>query len=202
MSRYTGPVWKKSRRLGYSILETGKELSKRNYAPGQHGSEKKKKLTEYGRQLQEKQKVREMYGVNERQFQRLYKIAKGTKGVTGYNFLKLLESRADNLVYRMGLARTRRAARQLVNHGHITVNGSKMDIPSYICKPGDVIALGETSKNLVVCKAARELVVTLPAFVTWDEEKACGTFVREPERNEICHDIQENLIVEFYNKKI
>lgn len=202
MSRYTGPVWKKSRRLGYSILETGKELSKRNYAPGQHGNDKKKKLTEYGRQLQEKQKVREMYGVNERQFQRLYKIAKGTKGVTGYNFLKLLESRADNLVYRMGLARTRRAARQLVNHGHITVNGQKMDIPSYICKPGDVIALAETSKNLVVVKAARELVVTLPAFVTWDEEKACGTFVREPERNEICHDIQENLIVEFYNKKI
>ena len=202
MSRYTGPVWKKSRRLGYSILETGKELTKRNYAPGQHGSEKRKKLTEYGRQLQEKQKVREMYGVNERQFQRLYKIAKGTKGVTGYNFLKLLESRADNLVYRMGLARTRRAARQLVNHGHITVNGQKMDIPSYICKPGDVISLAETSKNLVVVKAARELVVTLPAFVTWDEEKACGTFVREPERNEICHDIQENLIVEFYNKKI
>ena len=202
MSRYTGPVWKKSRRLGYSILETGKELTKRNYAPGQHGSEKRKKLTEYGRQLQEKQKVREMYGVNERQFQRLYKIAKGTKGITGYNFLKLLESRADNLVYRMGLARTRRAARQLVNHGHITVNGQKMDIPSYICKPGDVISLAETSKNLVVVKAARELVVTLPAFVTWDEEKACGTFVREPERNEICHDIQENLIVEFYNKKI
>ena len=202
MSRYTGPVWKRSRRLGYSILETGKELSKRNYAPGQHGNDKKKKLTEYGKQLQEKQKVREMYGVNERQFQRLYKIAKGTKGVTGYNFLKLLESRADNLVYRMGLARTRRAARQLVNHGHITVNGKKMDIPSYICKPGDVIALGETSKNLVVVKAARELVVTLPAFVTWDDEKACGTFVREPERNEICHDIQENLIVEFYNKKI
>ena len=202
MSRYTGPVWKKSRRLGYSILETGKELSKRNYAPGQHGNDKKKKLTEYGRQLQEKQKVREMYGVNERQFQRLYKIAKGTKGVTGYNFLKLLESRADNLVYRMGLARTRRAARQLVNHGHITVNGKKMDIPSYICKPGDVIALGETSKNLAVVKAARELVVTLPAFVSWDDEKACGTFVREPERNEICHDIQENLIVEFYNKKI
>ena len=202
MSRYTGPVWKKSRRLGYSILETGKELSKRNYAPGQHGNDKKKKLTEYGRQLQEKQKVREMYGVNERQFQRLYKIAKGTKGVTGYNILKLLESRADNLVYRMGLARTRRAARQLVNHGHITVNGNKMDIPSYICKPGDVIALAETSKNLVVVKASRELVVTLPAFVTWDEEKSCGTYVREPERNEICHDIQENLIVEFYNKKI
>ena len=202
MSRYTGPVWKKSRRLGYSILETGKELSKRNYAPGQHGNDKKKKLTEYGRQLQEKQKVREMYGVNERQFQRLYKIAKGTKGVTGYNFLKLLESRADNLVYRMGLARTRRAARQLVNHGHITVNGQKMDIPSYICKPGDVIALKETSKNLAVVKASRELVVTLPAFVTWDEENACGTYVREPERNEICHDIQENLIVEFYNKKI
>ena len=202
MSRYTVPVWKKSRRLGYSILENCKELTKRNYAPGKHGNDKKKKLTEYGRQLQEKQKVREMYGVNERQFQRLYKIAKGQAGVTGYNFLKLLESRADNLVYRMGLARTRRAARQLVNHGHILVNGQKMDIPSYICKPGDVIALKETSKNLAVVKASRELVVTLPAFVTWDDEKACGTYVRVPERNEICHDIHENLIVEFYNKKI
>jgi len=202
MSRFTGSSWKVSRRLGYSILENGKELTKRNYAPGQHGNDKKKKLTEYGRQLQEKQKVREMYGVNERQFQRLYKIAKGQAGVTGYNFLKLLESRADNLVYRMGLARTRRAARQLVNHGHILVNGQKMDIPSYICKPGDVIALKETSKNLAVVKASRELVVTLPAFVTWDDEKACGTYVRVPERDEICHDIHENLIVEFYNKKI
>ena len=200
MSRYTGPVWKKSRRLGYSILETGKELSKRNYAPGQHGNDKKKKLTEYGRQLQEKQKVREMYGVNERQFQRLYKIAKGTKGVTGYNFLKLLESRADNLVYRMGLARTRRAARQLVNHGHILVNGQKMDIPSYICKPGDVISVKENSKNHPAIIDAVELKLNTPAFVEFDAKKLEGKFVRVPDRSELTQEINEQLIVEFYNR--
>ena len=200
MSRYTGPVWKKSRRLGYSILETGKELSKRNYAPGQHGNDKKKKLTEYGKQLQEKQKVREMYGVNERQFQRLYKIAKGTKGVTGYNFLKLLESRADNLVYRMGLARTRRAARQLVNHGHITVNGQKMDIPSYICKPGDVITLREKSLNLAVVNQALEATLNTVAFVEVDKEAKKGTFLRLPERSELNSEINELLVVEFYNR--
>ena len=119
--RYTGSDWKRSRRLGFSTLETGKELSKRPYGPGQHGANRKKKLSEYGKQLVEKQKLRQMYGVNERQFRRLFMIALASKGVTGEEFMKLLESRLDNLVFRMGFARTRRGARQLVNHGHIEV---------------------------------------------------------------------------------
>ena len=130
--RYTGSDWKRSRRLGFSTLETNKELQKRPYGPGQHGAARKKKPSEYGKQLIEKQKLRQMYGVNERQFRRLFMIALHSKEVTGFAFMKLLESRLDNLVYRMGFARTRRGARQLVNHGHIEVNGKKVDIPSYL----------------------------------------------------------------------
>ena len=158
MSRYTGPSWKVSRRLGFSTLETGREIAKRNYAPGPHGPEKKKKLTGYGKQLQEKQKVRVMYGVNERQFVRLFKLAKKEKGVTGAEFLKILESRLDNVVYRMGLARTRRGARQLVNHGHITVNGKKVNIPSYQLRVGDVIAVREDKKDNSTIKTMAEVV--------------------------------------------
>ena len=202
MSRYTGPVWKKSRRLGYSILETGKELSKRNYAPGQHGNDKKKKLTEYGKQLQEKQKVRVMYGVNERQFRRLFILAKKVNGVTGVEFLRILETRLDNVVYIMGLARTRRGSRQLVNHGHILVNGRKVDIPSYLVKPGDKIALKETSLNLKVVNEALEVAGTIPAFVTFDAAKKEGTFVRLPERSELNQEIDENLVVEYYNRLV
>jgi small subunit ribosomal protein S4 len=128
--RYTGSNWKRSRRLGFSTLETGKELAKRPYGPGQHGNDRKRKPSEYGKQLIEKQKLRHMYDVNERQFRRLFMIALRSTEVTGYAFMKLLESRLDNLVFRMGLARTRRGARQLVNHGHIEVNGKKVDIPS------------------------------------------------------------------------
>ena len=146
MSRYTGADWKLSRRLNFSILETGKELAKRPYGPGQHGNDRKKKPSEYGRQLIEKQKLRLMYGVNERQFRRLFLMASSSKEVTGIAFMRILESRLDNLVYRMGFARTRRAARQLVNHGHILVNGKKVDIPSYLCKVNDVISVKETSK--------------------------------------------------------
>ena len=124
--RYTGSTWKKSRHLGFSILETEKEFSKRRYGPGQHGNDRKKKASEYGKQLLEKQKLRTMYGVNERQFRRLFMLALKSKEVTGFAFMKLLESRLDNLVYRMGFARTRRAARQLVNHGHVLVNGKKV----------------------------------------------------------------------------
>ena len=142
--RYTGPVWKKSRRLGYSVLESGKELRKRSYAPGQHGNEKKK-LSEYGKQLAEKQKLRETYGVNERQFRRLYVIATKSNEVTGLAFMRLLESRLDNLVYRLGFASTRRQARQLVNHGHVLVNGKKIDIPSYLVNVNDVISLKESA---------------------------------------------------------
>ena len=139
--RYRGSDYKRSRRLGFSVLETGKELAKRPYGPGQHGNGRKKKPSEYGKQLIEKQKLEQMYGVNERQFRRLFNLALKSDEVTGIAFFRILESRLDNLVYRMGFARTRRAARQLVNHGHITVNGAKVDIPSYLCKVGDKIAI-------------------------------------------------------------
>lgn len=147
MARYTGPIYRKSRRLGFSTLETGKELAKKPFAPGQHGSDRGKKLSNYGIQLQEKQKVRTMYGLNEKQFHKTFVEAGKLKGVHGEDFLKLLESRLDNLVYRIGFANTRKAARQLVNHGHVCVNGTKVDIPSYRCKPGDVISIKETSKE-------------------------------------------------------
>jgi len=139
MARYTGPVWKVSRRLGFSILESGKELNKRAYAPGQHG-QRRRKMTEYGLQLAEKQKVRNMYGLTEKQFRNTYFKASKMQGVSSYNFFCLLESRLDNMVYRLGFATTRRQARQLVNHGHFLVNGKKADIPSYQVKVGDVIS--------------------------------------------------------------
>ena len=170
MSRYTGPSWKKSRRLGYSILETGVELKKRAYGPGPHAKDKKKKNSEYGKQLIEKQKLRETYGVSERQFQRLFLIAKSTKGaVTGVVFMQILESRLDNLVYRMGFARTSRLARLLVNHGHILVNGKKVDIPSYLVEIGDEIAVKEASRNLVVVKASLETAPSNIAYVEVDK---------------------------------
>ena len=199
MSRYTGSTYRKSRRLGFSVLENGKELVKKPYAPGQHGTDRKK-VSDYGMQLQEKQKVRFMYGLNEKQFKRLFVEAGKMKGVHGENFLKLLESRLDNLVYRIGFAPTRRAARQLVNHGHITVNGKKVDIPSYRVKPGDVIAIKEQSKNHPVVKASLEAVNNRVEFVTFDESKTTGTYVRMPERSELNANINESLIVDFYNR--
>ena len=201
MSRYTGPKWKISRRLDFSILETGDELKKRPYAPGPQGKNKKKKVSEYGKQLQEKQKVRTMYGVNERQFRKVFGLAKKSNEVTGTKFLVLLESRLDNIVYRMGIARTRDAARQLVNHGHITVDGKKVDIASYSVKPGQVIGLKETSRNLKVVKESLEILQTIPAYVTFDKEKMEGSYVRLPERAELSPEINESLIVEFYNRK-
>jgi len=200
MARYTGPMYRKSRRLGFSVLENGKELAKKEYAPGQHGSKRGKKLSNYGVQLQEKQKVRFMYGVNEKQFRRIFDDSAKLKGVRGEDFLKLLESRLDNLVYRIGFATTRNGARQLVNHGHITVNGKKVDIPSYRVKPGDVIALKETSKELSIVKASLEQLSKRVEFVTYDESKMAGTYVRYPERSELNADINESLIVEFYNR--
>ncbi len=200
MSRYTGSNYRKSRRFGFSILENGKELSKKPYAPGQHGNDRRKKLSDYGTQLQEKQKVRFMYGVNEKQFKKIFTDAGKMKGVHGENLLKLLESRLDNLVYRMGFATTRRAARQLVNHGHITVNGSKVDIPSYRCVPGDVIALKEQSMDHKAVKEALENTKNRVEFVTFDDSKKAGTYVRMPERSELNADINESLIVEFYNR--
>jgi len=198
--RYTGSDWKRSRRLGFSTLETGKELAKRPYGPGQHGNDRKKKPSEYGKQLLEKQKLRFMYGVSERQFRRLFNIAIASSDVTGIAFMRILESRLDNLVYRLGFARTRAGARQLVNHGHITVNGKKVDIASYLCSINDVIAVRESSKNLKVIKESLEGNASTLGYVRTDKEKLIGTFVRLPERSELAQDINEAQIVEYYNR--
>lgn len=201
MSRYTGPSWKVSRRLGISLSGTGKELARRPYAPGQHGQNNRRKLSEYGLQLREKQKVRMTYGLSERQFANLFvKAGKIREGKHGDNFMILLERRLDNVVYRLGLATTRRQARQLVNHGHITVDGKRVDIPSYEVKPGQVISLRERSKNLQVVKDALEAVVGRAPFVSFDENKMEGSLVRLPEREELDANIDEALVVEYYNK--
>ncbi len=200
MARYTGPNYKRARRVGFSIEETGKELARRPYGPGQHGNDRKGKLSDYGTQLKEKQKVRFMYGVNERQFRKTFEEACKMRGSNGENFLRLLESRLDNLVYRIGFASTRRGARQLVNHGHVTVNGKKVDIPSYRVKVGDVISIKEDHKNLKVVAESLAKVTKRVEFINYDENKMAGTYVRLPERNELNADINEALIVEFYNK--
>ena len=200
MSRYTGSRNKQARRVGFSLLENGKELARRPYGPGQHGQDRKGKLSNYGEQLKEKQKVRFMYGVNERQFRKTFNEATKMKGIHGENFLRLLESRLDNVVYRLGLSTTRRGARQLVNHGHITVNGNKVDIPSYRVKVGDTVAVKENSKDHKAIKASLEKVTKRVEFVTFDDKKLEGKLVRLPERSELNADINESLIVEFYNR--
>lgn len=199
MARYTGPAYKKSRRLGFSTLENGKDL-KRPFAPGQHGQDRRRKLSEYGIQLQEKQKVRILYGLNEKQFRKVFDKASKMKGIAGENLLVLLESRLDNLVYRLGLARTRRGARQVVNHGHILVNGKKVDIPSYTCKVGDIISVKENSLNHPAIMDSLEQKRTVPAYLEMDEKKLSGKYVRIPERSELNQEVNEQLIVEFYNR--
>jgi small subunit ribosomal protein S4 len=200
MARYTGPSWKLSRRLGISLSGTGKEIEKRPYAPGPHGPNQRKKLSEYGLQLQEKQKLRHMYGVTERQFRNLFDKAGKMPGKHGENFMILLEARLDNVVYRLGLARTRRAARQLVNHGHILVNGSRVDIPSFRVAAGQTISLREKSRNLDVVKESIEVNNFVPDYLTFDADKLEGTFTRLPERSELAAEINEALIVEFYSR--
>ncbi|GAF40567.1 ribosomal protein S4 [Agrilactobacillus composti DSM 18527 = JCM 14202] len=201
MSRYTGPSWKLSRRLGISLSGTGKELARRPYAPGDHGPNSRRKTSEYGLQLTEKQKLRWMYGLNERQFRNLFvRAGKIKEGKHGDNFMSLLETRLDNIVYRLGFATTRPQARQLVNHGHVTVDGKRVDIPSYELKPGQVVSLREKSQNLDIVKAALEATVARPAFVSFDDNAVAGTLVRLPERDELEPDIDESLVVEFYNK--
>ena len=201
MARYTGPVWRQSRRLNFSVLETEKELGKRTYVPGQHGPTKRVKYSNYGLQLAEKQKIRFTYGVNEKQFSNLFDRAARSKGVTGTVFLQLLESRLDNVCYRMGLARTRRGARQLVNHGHVLVNGKKVDIPSFQVKPGMTIELKDNMKNNSAVLDSLEATLSTPAFVTFDKNTMKGEFVRLPERNELNPDFNELLVVEYYNRK-
>ena len=200
MARYTGPVYKKSRRYGFSTLESGKELAKKPYAPGIHGNKRGKKLSNYGVQLQEKQKVRFMYGLNEKQFRRTFEDAGKMKGVHGENLFKLLESRLDNIVYRIGFATTRRGARQLVNHGHITVNGKKVNIPSYRCKPNDVIAIKESDKELKIVRESLEKLGKRVDFIKYDDNKMAATYVRYPERSELNGEINDSLIVEYYNR--
>jgi small subunit ribosomal protein S4 len=200
MARYTGSVWKKSRRLGISLTGTGKELDKRPYAPGQHGPTQRKKMTEYGLQMQEKQKLRFMYGLNERQFRTLFDASGKMKGIHGENFMILLESRLDNIVYRMGLARTRPQARQLVNHGHVTVDGHRVDIPSYRVKPGQEIGLREKSEKLDIIEEAIEVNNFIPEYITFNADNKTGTYNRYPERAELPAEINEALIVEFYSR--
>ena len=192
MSRYTGPSWKRSRRLGISLSGTGKELARRNYAPGQHGPNSRGRLSEYGQQLHEKQKLRWMYGLNERQFRTLFiRAGKIREGQHGINFM---------IVYRLGLATTREQARQLVNHGHITVDGKRVDIPSYEVSVGQTIGLKDKSKNLQQIRDALEATTARPSFVSFDENKMEGTLVRLPERDEMEPEIDESLVVEWYNK--
>ena len=197
MSRNTGSVWKKSRRLGFSVLETGEELTRRNTIPGQHGNARRPKLTNYGIQLQEKQRIRHTYQLSEKQFYNTYLKASKKAGSAGENFLVMLESRLDNIVYRMGFARTRRASRQLVNHGHV-----KVDIPSFQVKPGQVIEIRERAKNLSVINEALEAATATVDFVEVNKDAKKGTYVRYPERKELftAQEINELLVVEFYNR--
>lgn len=200
MARYTGPNNKQARRVSFSILENGKDIAKRPYGPGQHGKDKKRKPSNYAIQLNEKQKVRFMYGISEKQFKKLVNDSAKMKGVHGENLLILLESRLDNLVYRAGFATTRRGARQLVNHGHITVNGKNVDIPSYRVKPGDVIAIKENSADHKGIEIALANKIKRVDFINYDEAKRTATYVRYPERSELNAEINESLIVEFYSR--
>lgn len=200
MSRYTGSINRKSRRLHFSILENNKEFlkgKKREYAPGQHGVSNNK-LSGYGQQQAEKQKLAYMYGLNNRQFQRIFKVAKKMKGSTSLNLLITLESRLDNLVYRMNFAPTRRAARQLVNHGHVLVNNKKCDIPSIIIQVGDTITIKEKSRTLPIVKASIENATL--GFVKVDKTIFSGKYVRFPERQELNPDINETYVVEWFSR--
>ena len=203
MARYIGPNNKQARRVGFSILESGVEFSKgkkREYGPGQHGMDRKRKPSNYSVQLAEKQKVRFMYQISEKQFKKLVQESGKMKGVHGENLLFLLESRLDNIIYRAGFANTRRGARQLVNHGHVTVNGKKVDIPSYRVKIGDKISLKEDDKSLKVVAEALEKVSKRVDFISYDDSKKEITYVRRPERTELNADINEALIVEYYSR--
>jgi small subunit ribosomal protein S4 len=199
MARYTGPKFKLSRRVGISLSGTGKEL-KRPFPPGQHGPTQRKKLSGYGAQLLEKQKLRHMYGLSEKQFRNLFDKTAKQKGIHGENFMFALESRLDNLVYRLGWSNSRAGARQLVSHGHVTVNGKKVDIASYRVSVGDVIGLRERSRNLSTIKEAMAARNHIPGFVELNDKTMEGKFVRLPDRGELSQDIDEKQIVEFYSR--
>jgi small subunit ribosomal protein S4 len=200
--RFRGSDWKRSRRLGFSTLETGKELARRPYGPGQHGQGRKKKPSEFGKQLLEKQKLRFTYGVNERQFRRLFLRALKSKEVTGLAFMQILESRLDNVIFRLGFAKTRKAARQLVNHGHVQVNGKKVDVASYLVELNETVGIREKSQSLVAIKAAMEGQASTLGYFTVDKAKFVGSMTRLPLRSELSQDINEAQIVEFYNRRL
>jgi small subunit ribosomal protein S4 len=202
MARYRGPKTKIARKVGEPIFGADKTFDKKNYPPGIHGLNKKRmKLSEYGIQLKEKQKAKFTYGVLERQFKKTFNEATRSKGVTGEVLLQLLERRLDNVVYRLGIAPSRRAARQLVTHKHITVNGELVNVPSYKCRAGDIIAVRERSKSLEVINDALEKAATgkFP-WLEWDGKQMAGKFTNIPERTEIPEKIEEQLIVELYSK--
>ena len=201
MARYTGPKTKIARKFGEPIFGPDKVLQKRNYPPGQHGQNKRRKTSEYGVQLREKQKAKYTYGVLEKQFRNLFEKASNMKGITGEILLQLLESRLDNVVYRLGVAPTRAAARQLVLHRHITVNGSVVNIPSYHVLPGEVIGVREKSKSLeVIENSLAGFNHTKYPWIEWDETLKAGKYLHVPEREDIPENIKEQLIVELYSK--
>jgi len=201
MARYTGPKSKIARKFGEAIFGDDKSFEKKNYPPGQHGNTRRRgKKSEYAIQLMEKQKAKYTYGILEKQFRNIFASAKRKEGVTGEILLQLCECRLDNVVYRMGISRSRSGARQLVSHRHITVNGELVNIPSYSLKPGDVVGVREKSKSLQIIQDALDANSSVYEWMTWNSEKMEGTFVAVPERMQIPENIKEQLIVELYSK--
>ena len=201
MARYTGPKSRIDRRFGEAILGNPKVQAKRSFPPGQHGNNRRRKTSEYGIMLAEKQKAKYTYGVLERQFRNMFEKAARTSGITGEILLQNLESRLDNIVYRLGIAPTRRAARQLVNHKHIVVDGQVVGIPSYSVKPGQVVGVRERSKNLeVVQNALAGFNHSKYPWIEWDENQKAGKYLHKPDRSDIPETIKEQLIVELYSK--
>lgn len=202
MARYRGPQSKIARKFGEAIFGPDKAFEKKNYPPGQHGiNKKRKKTSEYGIQLKEKQKAKYTYGVLEKQFSNLFAKASSSKGVTGEVLLQLLESRLDNVVYRLGIAPTRRAARQLVTHKHITLNGEIMNVPSCQIRPGDVIGVREKSKSLeAITDSLGTTRYNQSSWLEWDKDSMAGKFINVPDRSDIPENIKEQLIVELYSK--
>jgi small subunit ribosomal protein S4 len=201
MARYRGPKAKIARKFGEPIEGQSKVLQKKNYPPGMHGRGRRKKQSEFAIQLMEKQKAKYIYGVLERQFAKMFDHASRQKGVTGENLLQLLEGRLDNSVYRLGIAPTRRGARQLVSHKHILVNGTVVNIPSFQLKPGDVVAVREKSKSLeAITESLRGKGTTRYSWLEWDNGSLSGKFVNVPLREDIPENIKEQLIVELYSK--
>ena len=202
MARYTGPKSKIARKFGEPIFGPDKVLEKKNYPPGFHGlASRRRKKSEYGQQLKEKQKAKYTYGILERQFSNMFKKASAAKGITGEELLQLLESRLDNVVFRLGIGKTRAAARQLVSHRHIAVNGEIVNIPSYQLRPGDVVGVREKSKSLeVIADALNSHRYSKHAWLEWDGNQMIGKFLNRPQRDEIPENIKEQLIVELYSK--